>query len=320
MPRRQVRYAVVGLGHIAQVAVLPAFGNARRNSRLAALVSDDPVKLEELGAKYHVERRYSYARYDAMPEERRGRRRVHRAAEQPAPRIRDARGPGRGARPVREADGGHRGGVRAHDRARRDEAGVKLMVAYRLHFERANLEAIEVVALGAHRRAAHLQLHLHDARCSDRQHPRSTTGARRRHPVRHRHLLHQRGARPVPRRADGGVRVSGHDGDALPRGRGDCRRGLRFPGERLATFTCSFGAADVSEYRVVGTKGDLASSRRTSTPWRCSSVLTIDGERSERATSRSATSSRPSCCTSPTACSTATSPSRVRRKASPTCA
>ena len=25
MPRRQVRYAVVGLGHIAQVAVLPAF-------------------------------------------------------------------------------------------------------------------------------------------------------------------------------------------------------------------------------------------------------------------------------------------------------
>ena len=32
MPKRQIRYAVVGLGHIAQVAVLPAFGNARRNS------------------------------------------------------------------------------------------------------------------------------------------------------------------------------------------------------------------------------------------------------------------------------------------------
>ncbi len=28
--RRQVRYAVVGLGHIAQVAVLPAFAIARR--------------------------------------------------------------------------------------------------------------------------------------------------------------------------------------------------------------------------------------------------------------------------------------------------
>jgi predicted dehydrogenase len=33
-----VRYAVVGLGHIAQVAVLPAFVHARRNSRLVALV------------------------------------------------------------------------------------------------------------------------------------------------------------------------------------------------------------------------------------------------------------------------------------------
>jgi glucose-fructose oxidoreductase len=42
--RKQIRYAVVGLGHIAQVAVLPAFGNARRNSRLVGLVSGDPVK------------------------------------------------------------------------------------------------------------------------------------------------------------------------------------------------------------------------------------------------------------------------------------
>jgi len=30
---------------------------------------------------------------------------------------------------------------------------------------------------------------------------------------------------------------------------------LRFPGERLATFTAGFGAADVSRYQVVGTKG-----------------------------------------------------------------
>jgi glucose-fructose oxidoreductase len=32
---------------------------------------------------------------------------------------------------------------------------------------------------------------------------------------------------------------------------------LRFPGERLATFTTSFGAADVGSYRIVGTEGDL---------------------------------------------------------------
>jgi glucose-fructose oxidoreductase len=33
---------------------------------------------------------------------------------------------------------------------------------------------------------------------------------------------------------------------------------LRFPNERLASFTCSFGATKVSEYRLVGTKGELA--------------------------------------------------------------
>ena len=38
----RVRYAVVGLGYIAQNAVLPAFANAKKNSTLAALVSDDP--------------------------------------------------------------------------------------------------------------------------------------------------------------------------------------------------------------------------------------------------------------------------------------
>jgi glucose-fructose oxidoreductase len=32
---------------------------------------------------------------------------------------------------------------------------------------------------------------------------------------------------------------------------------LRFPGERLATFTCSFGSSDIAEYELVGTKGHL---------------------------------------------------------------
>jgi predicted dehydrogenase len=54
-----VRYAVVGLGHIAQVAVLPAFTHAR-NSRLAALVSGDRTKLKELSRRYRPERAFSY--------------------------------------------------------------------------------------------------------------------------------------------------------------------------------------------------------------------------------------------------------------------
>src|SRR5512138_426459 len=66
MPKRLIRYAVVGLGHIAQVAVLPAFANARRNSKLVALVSGDPVKLDQLGKKYDVKKQYSYEQYDSL--------------------------------------------------------------------------------------------------------------------------------------------------------------------------------------------------------------------------------------------------------------
>ena len=40
----KVRYAVIGLGHIAQIAVLPAFAHAKKNSTLTALVSNDPEK------------------------------------------------------------------------------------------------------------------------------------------------------------------------------------------------------------------------------------------------------------------------------------
>ena len=54
--KKYVRYAVIGLGHIAQAAVLPAFAHARRNSRLAALVSGEKKKLKSLGRAYGIDR------------------------------------------------------------------------------------------------------------------------------------------------------------------------------------------------------------------------------------------------------------------------
>ena len=45
---KKVRYAVVGLGYIAQQAVLPAFTNAEENSRLVALVSSDGANRRRL--------------------------------------------------------------------------------------------------------------------------------------------------------------------------------------------------------------------------------------------------------------------------------
>src|SRR3954463_8285613 len=140
-----VRYAIVGLGHIAQVAVLPAFAHARRNSRLAALVSDDRTKLAALSKKYGVERTFRYGDYDACLAEvdavyialpnsmhaeytiRAARAGVHVLCEKPmAVTVDECR---RMIAACRKSD-------------------VKLMIAYRLHFESLNLAAIEVARRG----------------------------------------------------------------------------------------------------------------------------------------------------------------------------
>jgi glucose-fructose oxidoreductase len=60
---RKIRYAVVGLGYISQVAILPAFVHARENSELAALVSGDPGKRKALAKRYRVPRTYTYEEY-----------------------------------------------------------------------------------------------------------------------------------------------------------------------------------------------------------------------------------------------------------------
>ena len=144
--QKKIRYAAVGLGHIAQVAVLPAFAHAG-NSELAALVSDDPEKLQKLGRRYKVKGRFSYdqfeeglrseaidAVYIALPNhlhrpyaERAARAGVHVLCEKPMA--------------VTEED--CLSMIRVAE-----EYGVKLMVGYRLHFEEANLKAIDLVQGG----------------------------------------------------------------------------------------------------------------------------------------------------------------------------
>jgi len=63
-PRRSIRYAVVGLGHIAQVAVLPAFAHARRNSQLVAVVSGDRTKRREIAHRYKLAHAFTYEEYE----------------------------------------------------------------------------------------------------------------------------------------------------------------------------------------------------------------------------------------------------------------
>lgn len=253
-PRSEpVRYAVVGLGHIAQAAVVPAFARAGENSRLVAVVSGDPVKRRKLARRHGVDA-FSYEEYDdlvrsgdvdavylALPNHlhcdyavRAAQAGVHVLCEKPMAVTEDE------CRRMLEA-------AAEHD--------VRLMIAYRLHFEAANLEAAAIARSGR----------LGEARLF------SSTFTMQVKPGNVR--LHPEGGGPLYDIGIYCINAARMIFAAEPESafavalRPDDPRfeaveetvcaTLGFPGERIATFACSFGAADVSSYRVVGTEGDL---------------------------------------------------------------
>ena len=95
--RRSARCATPwwGSDYISQVAVLPAFAHARKNSELAALVSDDPEKLRKLGRKYRVDALYGYEDYERGLEEAQIDAVYIALPNDHAPRVHRARGPRR---------------------------------------------------------------------------------------------------------------------------------------------------------------------------------------------------------------------------------
>lgn len=64
MPQpKRVGFAVVGLGHISERAVLPAFHHAKK-SKLVALVSGDLLKAKRFAAKFKAPRYFTYDRFE----------------------------------------------------------------------------------------------------------------------------------------------------------------------------------------------------------------------------------------------------------------
>ena len=57
---------------------------------------------------------------------------------------------------------------------------------------------------------------------------------------------------------------------------------MRFPQDRIATFTCSFGAADVSRYTLIGTKGLLMADPAYEYAGAIKHQLTVDGKTKTR--------------------------------------
>lgn len=245
---------VIGQGHFAQAAILPAIQQLD-DVELAALVSGSDEKLGELGDRYGVKTLAHYdeldellgsgkldAVYIAVPNDKHAemavvaaRHGVHVLCEKPmAPSEAEC------MQMIRACEQRH----------------VKLMVAYRLHFQSANLVAIEIARGGE----------LGDPRIF------SSTFSMQ---VRENNVRVQprRGAGPL---FDIGVycvnaarylfRAEPLEAQALRLAGRDPRFAqvdeaysvtLRFPHERVAQFTCSFGATDRAYYELIGTHGVL---------------------------------------------------------------
>jgi len=252
----KIRYAVVGLGYISQVAVLPAFANARRNCELVALVSDDPVKLAALAKRHRVEKTYTYEQYAdclssgevdavyiALPNHMHhdyavaaSRMGVHVLCEKPLG--------------VTELE--------CDEMIRiADDHGVFLMTAYRLHFERANLKAMEIARSGKlgevrlFNASFTMQVDAGNIRLN-----RAELGGGPLFDIgvycinAARHLFRAEPVEVFAYSADGGDKRFGDvDGTAAAL--------LRFANDRVGSFVCSFGASDTGWYQIVGTKGDL---------------------------------------------------------------
>jgi predicted dehydrogenase len=250
--QKKTRYAVAGLGHIAQVAVLPAFKTSK-NSELAAIISGDPKKQKELGKKYKLDRVYSYEEYEecladgidavyvAVPNHlhreftlKAIRAGVHVLCEKPmAPTEADCRVMIGAA----------------------EDAGVKLMIAYRLHFEPANLRAIEIANSG---KLGELRFFSSDfGQLVEEDNIRVTEPVERGGgPIYDMGVYCINAARYLLRDEPTHIfATSASDGKRRFQTEEMTSVIMRFPNERFANFTASFGSAPVSRYSLVGRKG-----------------------------------------------------------------
>lgn len=284
MPTKKIRFAVVGLGHIAQIAVLPAFEHARQECQLTALISDDSEKLNKLSSKYRIKNCWSYKDYDqalrsdqfdavyiALPNDlhaeyacRAMRAGIHVLCEKPM------------AVSVAECE-------KMIDCAR--ENAVKLMIAYRLHFEKTNMQAVEVIESGEigepriYNASFALQIREGNIR-TKAEHgggPLFDIGI---YCINAARYLFK--TEPVEVTA---LMVKSNDErfKEIEEATGAL---LKFPDAKLASFVCSFGAANFGRFDVLGTKGSLTLDPAFEYADRLRMCVKVNGKKKETSTAK----------------------------------
>ena len=257
----KVRYAVVGVGWIAQAAFMPGVEHTG-NSEMVALVSDHEAKAAEVGKKYGISKTYTYeelpallasgeidAVYLATPNfdhldyaVQTLDAGIHLLLEKPmAVSVDECQ------QMIRASEG----------------SGAKLMIAYRLHFEPGTLKGLERVRNGE----------IGTVRFFNSSFSQQISGQN--HRAKHgfwagpvpdmgpycinavRNLF---GAEPIEVFATGVCtdpeRFVDEHGAAFE---DTVSVTLKFEDERVAAFCLSYSGGDVDDYRIVGSKGSLFS-------------------------------------------------------------
>jgi predicted dehydrogenase len=252
--RLKIRYGIVGLGSISQEGMMPGVHHTG-NSEIAAVITDDSVKAEELSRMYGVPTAYSYdqfgeliaseavdALYIATPN--------WRHAEFAAPALEA----GLSVLLEKPMEVSSQACQRIMDAQQR--SGAKLMIAYRLHFEPATIAAIEEVRSG---RLG--QVHFFSSTFCQLVDPKN-------HRVKNGVLagpLFDMGPYPInavrnlfqDEPTEAFATATRHSKSGFGDFDDTVSTLLRFPRDRTAQFTVSYFGSPIDSYTVVGSKGLL---------------------------------------------------------------
>ncbi len=141
-------YAVVGLGNYAVNQIMPRLALCEQ-SRLVALVSGTPAKLEKYGAQYNIptSHRYSYANYDAIADNA-DIDAVYIILPNSMHAEYSIRASKAGKHVMCEKPMSNTAAEAEAMIAAAKRAGKKLMIGYRSHFEQHNLYCMEQIRAG----------------------------------------------------------------------------------------------------------------------------------------------------------------------------
>ncbi|WP_144161957.1 Gfo/Idh/MocA family protein [Paraburkholderia sp. BCC1885] len=254
--KEKIRYAIVGLGDIAQEAMMPGVEHTG-NSVITALVSGDMKKARQVAGQYHVEDLYTYEQFDQMlasgkvdaiylatpnwrhaefviPALKAG---IHVLVEKPLEVSTEQ------CKAIAEA-------------AKASTA--KLMVAYRLHFEPATLATIERIRSGelgdvilfSSTFVQKVDPANHRARNGDEAGPIFDMGP---YPINAARYVFE--DEPIEVVSAVGVR---HPDAGLGDFDDTVAVTLKFPRNRLAQFVVSYAANALDSFFAVGTRGSIA--------------------------------------------------------------